>query len=109
MEKFLTVLCTFPKANLAQETAETLLREKLVACCNIVPNITSIYVWQGEIQHDSEVLMLMKTEQTRFGQLEKRILELHPYEVPEIIALPIEKGSVSYLNWIKQVLNDDRI
>ncbi len=107
MNKFLTVFCTLPEANIAKKMAETLVGEKLAACCNIVPNITSVYTWQGQVQHDSEVLMIVKTTGMVYEQLEKRILELHPYEVPEIIALNIEKGSEAYLNWINRVVKND--
>ena len=107
MNKFLTVFCTLPDANIAGKMAETLVGEKLAACCNIVPNITSVYTWQGQVQRDSEVLMIIKTTHENYGPLEKRILELHPYEVPEIIALNIEKGSASYLNWINRVVKND--
>ncbi len=107
MNKFLTVFCTLPDANIAGKMAETLVGEKLAACCNIVSNITSVYTWQGQVQRDSEVLMIIKTTHENYGPLEKRILELHPYEVPEIIALNIEKGSASYLNWINRVVKND--
>ncbi len=109
MNDFLTVLCTLPEANLAQKMAEVLVGEQLAACCNIVPNLESIYSWQGKVQHDSEVLLIIKTKRSIYESLEVRILELHPYEVPEIIALPIEKGSAAYLNWINQVTKNDEL
>ncbi len=101
------VLCTLPDNQSAQKMAETLVGEKLAACCNIVPKLTSVYFWQGKIQHDSEALMLIKTKESLYAKLEQRILELHPYEVPEVIALPVEKGSNAYLNWINQVVRND--
>lgn len=107
MKKFLMVLCTLPDNQSAQKMAETLVGEKLAACCNIVPKVTSVYSWQGKIQQDSEALMFIKTKESLYAKLEQRILELHPYEVPEVIALPVEKGSDAYLNWINQVVRND--
>lgn len=107
MDKFLAVFCTLPETNIAKKMAEVFVREKLAACCNIVPNLISVYTWKEQIQHDSEVLMIIKTKQSMYEQLEERILELHPYEIPEIIALKIERGSESYLNWINQVVKND--
>ncbi|HRD49987.1 MAG: divalent-cation tolerance protein CutA [Candidatus Competibacter sp.] len=96
----LLILCTCPDPATAERIAETLVGEQLAACANIVPGLTSIYRWQGQIQRDSELLLLLKTRQAIYPLLEARIRELHPYQVPEIIALPIQAGSAAYLDWI---------
>jgi len=96
----LVVYCTCPDSATAERIAEAVVDERLAACVNIAPGLTSIYRWQGRIQRDAEVLLIIKTRSTVYPLLEGRIRELHPYEVPEIIALPIQAGSATYLNWI---------
>lgn len=93
------VLCTFPSAEKAAEIARTLVTEKLAACANLAP-VTSIYVWKDELQNDVETLAIVKTSADRFEALTKRIIELHPYEVPEVIALPVLGGHAPYLAWV---------
>ncbi len=101
-EQALTVLCTCPDANTAREIADALVGESLAACVNIVPGLTSIYRWRGNIHADAEVLLLIKTRAGRMQELEGRIRALHPYEVPEVIALPVTDGSAPYLDWIQE-------
>lgn len=96
----LVVYCTCPNQATAERIAETVVNERLAACVSIVPGLTSIYRWQGAIQRDEELLLIMKTCSTVYAGLETRLRELHPYEVPEIIALPIQAGSTTYLDWI---------
>ena len=96
----LVVYCTCPNQATAGHIAETVVNERLAACVTIVPGLTSIYRWQGAIQRDEELLLIMKTCSTVYAGLEARLRELHPYEVPEIIALPIQAGSTTYLDWI---------
>ena len=96
----LIVLCTCPDLATAERIAETVVGERLAACVNIVPGLTSIYRWEGQIQRDAELLLLIKTRQEVYPLLEARIRELHPYQIPEIIALPIQTGSAAYLHWI---------
>lgn len=96
----LVVYCTCPDLATAERIAETLVDERLAACVNIIPGLTSIYRWQGQIQRDAELLLIIKTRNMLYPLLEARIRELHPYAVPEIIALPIQSGSAAYLNWI---------
>lgn len=98
----LTVFCTCPDAAKAREIADALVGEKLAACVNIVPGLTSVYRWHGNIQADSEVLLIIKTRDTRLRALEERICALHPQEVPEVIALPIVDGSAPYLKWLQE-------
>jgi periplasmic divalent cation tolerance protein len=96
----LVVYCTCPDQTVAEHIAETSVSERLAACVNLAPGLTSIYRWEGEIQHDSEWLLIIKTRSTVYPLLEARIRELHPYDTPEIIALPIQAGSAAYLDWI---------
>jgi periplasmic divalent cation tolerance protein len=94
------VLVTCPTADRAAEIARALVEERLAACGNVVPGLRSIYRWEGKIQEDAEALLVLKTTRERFEALRDRVLALHPYEVPEVIALPIEAGSAAYLAWI---------
>jgi periplasmic divalent cation tolerance protein len=96
----LVIYCTCPDQATAERIAETLVDERLAACVNLVPGLTSIYRWQGQIQRDAEWLLIIKTRRAVYSLLEARLRELHPYEVPEIIALPIQAGLADYLDWI---------
>ncbi len=96
----LLVLCTCPDGNIAQSLAKTLVERKLAACVSIVNAIQSVYCWQGKIHQDTEVLLLIKTTTNGWAALEQALLELHPYDVPEIIAMPIVAGSKDYLSWV---------
>ena len=96
----LIILCTCPDRTTAERIAETVVSERLAACVNIVPGLISIYRWQGAVQRDSELLLILKTASTLYPRLEARLRELHPYQVPEIIALPIQAGLPAYLDWI---------
>jgi periplasmic divalent cation tolerance protein len=95
------VLCTFPSADKAAEIARVLVGEQLAACMNISA-VRSIYVWKDELQDDAEALGIIKTTAERFAALRQRIVELHPYEVPEIIALPVGEGHAPYLAWLAE-------
>ncbi len=94
------VLSTFPTAEKAAEVARVLVEEQLCACVNIVPAVRSIYRWQGEVSDDSETLVLIKTTSERFPPLADRLRSLHPYQVPEIIALDVADGHAPYLAWV---------
>jgi periplasmic divalent cation tolerance protein len=94
------VLVTAPDAATAERLAEALVQERLAACGNVVPGLTSIYRWEGAVQRDSEVLLLLKTTARCTDALIRRVTELHPYEVPEAIALDVERGFAPYLAWI---------
>jgi len=91
---------TAPDEAEAGRIARKLVEERLCACVNIVPDIRSVYRWQGEICDGSEVMMIAKTEATLSAALVSRVKELHSYEVPEIICMPIQTGSGEYLDWI---------
>lgn len=96
----LLVLGTCPDADTAARIARMLVEERLAACVNRVSGVASTYRWKGEIQDDAEVLLLIKTRRERFDALRTRWIELHPYEVPELIALDIAEGLPAYLDWI---------
>lgn len=97
----LLVLSTFPDPGSAQKAATILVEERLAACVNIVPGVVSIYRWQDRIECESELTAFIKTTEETFPKLEERLITLHPYEVPEIVALPIRGGLSSYLQWVE--------
>jgi len=96
----IVVFSTFPSEDKAAEVARTLVSEQLAACVNLVPPVRSIYRWQGEIYDERETLAIVKTTRERFEALRERLIALHPYEVPEVIALPVDGGHAPYLAWI---------
>jgi periplasmic divalent cation tolerance protein len=98
----LVVLCTCPDEATATRIATALLAEKLAACVNCVAGIRSMYRWDGQIRDDTEVLLVITTSAARFAALEALLRARHPYEMPEIIALPVVAGAADYLNWIRQ-------
>ena len=99
-EKYIVVYVTAPNIETAHKIAETLVEKRLAACVNIIPKINSIYWWEGKIERDEEVLLIIKSRREIFEKLSMAIKEIHPYNVPEIIALPIIKGNKEYLEWI---------
>jgi periplasmic divalent cation tolerance protein len=103
----LLVFCTCPDEGVASEIAECLVAERLAACVNGIPGIRSVYQWQGTIERDTEVLLLIKTTRTRLDTLTARLRELHPYDVPEIIAVCVSQGLPDYLNWVTQCTSAD--
>ncbi|MBX9668184.1 MAG: divalent-cation tolerance protein CutA [Candidatus Obscuribacterales bacterium] len=88
----------------AESLAVQIVESKLAACVNIVPGITSVYLWEGELNKDGESLLIMKTNKSVYDKFESKIKSLHPYEVPEILCLPIESGSRAYLDWLNKCL-----
>ncbi|HEV2704089.1 MAG TPA: divalent-cation tolerance protein CutA [Steroidobacteraceae bacterium] len=99
------VLCTCPDDSVALDIARELVTQGLAACVNRLAPITSIYRWEGRICEDSEQLLLIKTTPARYEALEMRLKALHPYETPEIIALPVVAGSHPYLTWLATATN----
>lgn len=100
-DDFVVVFITVPNQDIATSMARTLVEEKLVACVNIVPGIRSIYAWQGKICDDAELLCILKTRRGLFPELRARVVALHPYDVPEVIAVPIAAGHEPYLAWLR--------
>lgn len=100
MTDAIVVLVTTPTPERAAEIARALVEERLAACGNVLPAIRSIYRWEEKVQDEAEALLVLKTTRARFEALRERVLALHPYQVPEIIALPVEAGSAPYLAWI---------
>jgi periplasmic divalent cation tolerance protein len=96
----LVILVTVPDPEKAAEIARALVEERLAACGNVLPGARSIYRWEGKIQDEREALLLLKTSRARFEALRARLVALHPYQVPEILAVPVEAGSAPYLAWI---------
>src|SRR5260221_7756528 len=100
MTEALVVLCTTPTKEKAVEIARAVVTERLAACGNVLPAVHSVYRWEGQVQEDGEALLILKTSRARFPALRDRILKLHPYEVPEVVALPVDSGSPGYLDWL---------
>jgi periplasmic divalent cation tolerance protein len=96
----LVVFSTMP-VDKAEAIAETLVTERLAACVNLVGPVRSIYRWKGAIEKDAEQLAVIKTTRARYDALVVRLRQLHPYEVPEIVALPVEAGHAPYLDWVR--------
>jgi periplasmic divalent cation tolerance protein len=94
------VLTTCANAEQAKAIAHALVEESLAACVNVVPQIQSVYLWQGSVQSDAEYLLVIKSSADKFAAIETRIKALHSYELPEIIAVPIIDGSAEYLAWL---------
>ena len=101
-EENLLVLCACPDKEVAESLATGLVEAGLAACVNRVPGVVSIYKWQDKLEKDAEELLLIKTTADAWDKLEAEIRRLHPYELPEIIAVPISAGSHKYLNWIRE-------
>ncbi|QNK02958.1 divalent-cation tolerance protein CutA [Dyella telluris] len=93
--------CTCPDVASAQKLAEALVGERLAACVNRIPTVASTYRWKGEVVTDSEELLLIKTTAARFPALKERLVALHPYELPELIAVPVAEGHRPYLDWVR--------
>jgi periplasmic divalent cation tolerance protein len=98
---FIIVIMTAPNKQEAVNIVRALLEEKLIACANILDPVHSLFWWKGKIEEEKEVLVLMKSQEKLFKNLSKRVKELHSYDVPEILALPIVEGSQTYLDWMR--------
>ncbi len=100
MSDAVIVLVTVLNGEAATKISEVLVGEELAACVNVLPGVASTYRWQGQIERNEELLCLIKTTAAGFEALRARVVALHPYEVPEVVALPIVAGHVPYLDWI---------
>ncbi|MCB1857327.1 MAG: divalent-cation tolerance protein CutA [Gammaproteobacteria bacterium] len=101
----LLVYCTCPDRDSAERITRRILELGLAACVNQLPGVKSCYIWQGEIETAEEVLLLIKTTDDRYLELEQIIVSLHPYELPEVIAVPVKRGLPDYLFWVEQCTN----
>ena len=102
----LVVLCTCPDGAPAARLAETLVAERLAACVNRLPGVVSNFRWEGQVQQESETLLLIKTTRAGLGALTARIRSLHPYELPEVLAVPVMGGFEDYLDWVRASVRD---
>ena len=103
----MVVCITAPNEDEAAKIARTLVEERLAGCVNIVNGIRSIYSWQGKMEDEKEVLMIVKTRGELFDSLQARVKKLHSYSVPEVIALPIIRGSADYMKWLEEATGRD--
>lgn len=101
-EEIWLALSNFPDPETAGRIAEQLVRQKFAACANILPGVRSIYRWKGQVEEATETTVLFKTTRARFAALQAKLQELHPYEVPEVIALPLADGLSDYLRWVAE-------
>ncbi|MEW6419582.1 MAG: divalent-cation tolerance protein CutA [Nitrospirota bacterium] len=99
----IVVFITASNEDEAAKIAGTLVEARLAGCVNIIKNIRSIYIWEGKIEDETEVLMIVKTRKPLFDAFMKKVKEIHSYTVPEIIAMPIIEGSEDYLKWLREV------
>jgi uncharacterized protein involved in tolerance to divalent cations len=103
--QYMVVFVTAPNVERAERIAAAVVEERLAACVNILPGCRSIYRWQGELHNDEEALMIVKSSRAAFAALERRIVELHDYDVPEVIAVEIADGSPGYLSFLRDSLS----
>ena len=101
---FMIVIMTAPNKQEAANIVRALLEERLIACANILDSVNSFFWWKGKIEEEKEVLVIMKSQKNLFKKLSKTVTELHSYDVPEILALPIVESSSAYLDWMKACL-----
>lgn len=102
------ILVTAPDVETAGRLVHALVEERLAACGNIVPGLRSIYRWQDEVHDEAEVLIVLKTVEARVAAVIERVPQLHPYDVPEVLVLPVEAGSGAYLEWVRQESSGER-
>lgn len=101
-DQLVVAVSTCPDETTARQIAETLVSERLAACVNRVPGVQSTYVWDGQLQNDTETLLVIKTTAERIPEVEARLKALHPYELSEWLVLPVSGGSEPYLEWVRQ-------
>jgi len=101
--RFRIVLMTTPDLKTARALAKAALKEKLIACANLIPKVESHYWWRGKIESGAEVLLVLKTQRTKLAALEKLILPKHPYDTPELLVLSVSAGNQKYLQWLAGV------
>lgn len=106
MQDLAILLTTFPADRDAAALGRTLVAERLAACVNLLPAMSSIYRWQGEVETANEIQLVIKTTAGRVEALERRVTELHPYDVPEILVLPVIEASAAYAAWLRDSTTD---
>lgn len=99
-EEVLVVLCTFPDEERARQIGALLVERQVAACVNVMPGLRSIYRWEGKVHDEAEALAVIKTTRAAYPALEAVLLEAHPYDTPEVLALPVAAGSEAYLSWV---------
>jgi periplasmic divalent cation tolerance protein len=109
MSERLVVVSTVGKAEDAERIGRALVERRLAACVNVLPSVTSIYRWKGKLEKDEERLLVIKTRADRFPALRQALVSLHPYEVPEVIALPIADGHPPYLDWLDESVREEGV
>ncbi len=102
MDDFILVVSTVPDRETGINLGNVLVRGRLAACVNIVPGVTSIYEWNNEVCTEGELVLLIKTRRSLFEKVREKIVEIHPYEVPEVISLAVDDGHPPYLKWINE-------
>lgn len=103
----LVVVVTTPSVEDGHTIARALVAERLAACVNVVPGIRSVFFWEGRLQEEAEALLVIKTRRECYEALQRRVIELHPYSVPEVLALPVEAGSPTYLAWVGETVRTE--
>jgi len=101
-DQVILALSTCPDEAAAQRIAATLVSERLATCVNRLSGVRSTYIWQGQLQDDPEILLIIKTTAARVAELEARLKALHPYELPELVIVPVTGGNERYLEWVRQ-------
>ena len=106
-DQVVVVFITVPSLETGKQIARLLVEKRLAACVNIIPTVNSIYTWEGQVQDDTEALLLVKSRSELFeSALIPAVRQIHPYELPEIIALPVQMGLPAYMNWIERVTSE---
>lgn len=103
----LLILTTAPDQETAKQLAKSLVEQRLAACVNILPQINSVYEWEGKLEISDESLLLIKSTQRNYPAVERTLRAIHPYELPEILAVPVEQGLQDYLDWVERCTNTD--
>ena len=107
-DSVVAVITTVPDPEVAESIARAVVEERLAACANLLGNVVSVFRWENRMERKVEVLVIMKTTQQGFDNLRRRIVELHPYDVPELIALPVQGGYEPYLQWVRSEVGSVR-
>ncbi|MEW8249472.1 MAG: divalent-cation tolerance protein CutA [Candidatus Thiodiazotropha sp.] len=102
----LLILCTAPDRESALNLANALVEQDLAACVNLTSPVTSVYRWQGKLEQSEEILLLIKTTEKKYRDVEAALRAQHPYELPEIIAVPVEQGLDDYLDWVERCIKE---